>query len=149
MLLTALILSLPASGKMVDLGPHTLSFNAPSDLLRGEYNTPMATEDETLYAYATGNEDASRVCVIYLHDGLVPFTPEYLNRTLDFWLSVGTVRVKTWNTSTEEIIAYRGEGVTIEGALQAYGYAKAFNTTQDRSGVYLETFSVYFVFVAR
>jgi len=134
-LLTALALSLPASGKTVDLGPYTLSFNAPSDLFRGEYDTPMATEDETLYAYAIGNRDASRVCVIYLHDGLVPFTPEYLNNTLDFWLSVGTVRVKTWNVSTEETIAYRGEGVTTEGALQAYGYSKAFNIAEDGSGV--------------
>ncbi len=134
-LLTTLVLSLPASGKTVDLGPYTLSFNAPSDLSRGEYDKPVALEDETLYAYAIGNRDASRVCVFYLHDGLVPFAPEILNDNLNFWLGTGTVRVKTWDVSTEETIAYRGEGITIEGALQAYGYSKAFNVTEDGSGV--------------
>lgn len=127
----------PVSGKTVDLGPYSLSFNVPADMVRGEYDKPRATEYDTLYAYAVGNIDGSRICVFYLHDGLVPYKAEFLNETLNFWLSYGTVRVKTWNVSTEEIIAYQGEGVTIERALQAYGYAKAFDVTQDGTGVNL------------
>ncbi len=133
--LLILILSPSASGKTVELGPYRLDFDAPVDMRNDQYDDTFATEHDTLYSYTFWNPSPERVCVLYLHDGLVPYAPEILNDTLNFWLSYGTVRVKTWNVSADEIIAYRGEGVTIEGALQAYGYSKAFNVTEDGSGV--------------
>jgi hypothetical protein len=133
--LLILVLSPSVSGKTVDLGPYRLDFDAPVDMRNDQYDKTIATDYDTLYSYTFWNPSPERVCVLYLHDAFVSYTPEMLNDTLNFWLSYGTVRVKTWNVSAEGIIAYRGEGVTKEGALQAYGYAKAFNVTQDGSDV--------------
>ena len=131
--LILLFLMLPASGKTAVLGPYEISFLAPSRLSRGEYDTPVALEDETVYSYALGNSDVTRVCVFRLHDRLTPCDFEQINATLLYWLGVGTVRVKSWNASTNDMIIYKGEGITSEKALQAYGFAKAFKVTEDNS----------------
>lgn len=133
----ATLISLPVvSGETVVLGSYTLSFDAHQmGTTTLQYDEPYATEYDTLYSCVLWKRTPEKVCAIYLHDGLEPYAPEFLNDTLDLWLGYGTVRVKTWNDSEDGIIAYRGEGITEERALQAYGYSKAFNTTQDGSGV--------------
>ena len=127
----------PASCEIATMGPYTLTFDAPEDLSQGKYDKTIAMEDETLYAYSFGNQDVSRVCIFYLHDSLVPQEFEWMNKTLGLWLGYGTVRVRTWSTNMNDIISYRGDGITKEGALHAYGFARAFNVSQDGSGVYM------------
>jgi hypothetical protein len=131
--LAVLVLLLPASGKTAVLGPYKLSFVAPADLSQSGYDTPLALEDETLYSYAAGNSDVTRECVFRLHDRLKPCDFEQINDTFLYWLGVGTVRVKSWNASTNDTIIFKGEGITSEKALQAYGYAKAFKVTNDHT----------------
>ena len=132
--LILLVLLLPASGQTAVLGPYKLSFDAPSDLSRNQYDTPLALEDETVYAYISGNSDVTRACVFRLHDRLNPCDFEQMNRTLVYWLGIGTVRVKSWNASNQDMILYKGEGITNEGALQAYGFARAFKVAKNHAG---------------
>lgn len=131
--LILLFLLFPVSGETAVLGPYKLSFVVPSGLTRSAYDTLGASEDETVYGYGSVNSDVTKACVFRLHDRLVPCDFEQINFTLLYWLGVGTVRVKSWNASTNDMIIYKGEGLTSEKALQAYGFAKPFKVTEDHN----------------
>ena len=135
-LMLIVVLLLPASAKIktVDMGSYTVRFDTPFGMRHDEHLDAIATEIDTVYRYAFWNDErSSKLGVIYLTDNVIPCTPEWINDTLDFWLNQGTVRVKTWNVSTEDIIAYRGEGVTKLRAQKSYGFARAFNVTQGKN----------------